>query len=171
MTKTMNAQPPEVTDDRAAQFCRPAPAGNGHHPEGRQQVASFEIDEEWVGSLPFDQVPHGAFHLPIECVVYVPSTTAKSSPIGDEEFRGRVDETAGVLVDLFGGCRESTARGRYRDHDGNLIVEQVAVVTGYGKVEDYTGKRQRFLEWLVDAKARWGQESIGFEFEGDLWYL
>jgi hypothetical protein len=66
---------------------------------------------------------------------------------------------------------ESTARGRYRDHDGNLIVEEVAVVTGYGKGGDYTGSRQRFLQWLIDAKAKWEQESIGFEFEGDLWYL
>ena len=137
----------------------------------RQNIEPFEIDEEWVGSLPFDRVPHGGAHLPIECVVYVPSTTAECSPIGEAEFRARVDETAEVLVDLFGGCRESTARGRYRDQDGNLIVEDVAVMTGYGKAEDYTGKRQRFLEWLIDAKARWGQESIGFEFEGDLWYL
>jgi hypothetical protein len=127
--------------------------------------------DEAMTRLPFDRVPDGACHLPIECVVYVPSTTAETSPIGEADFRVRVDETAEVLVDLFGGCRESTARGRYRDQDGNLIVEEVAVVTGYGKAEDYAGKRQRFLEWLIDAKARWGQESIGFEFEGDLWYL
>jgi hypothetical protein len=171
MTKTMNAHPPDVTNHRAAWFRRPAPAGNGHHPESWEQIEPFDIDEAWVGSLPFDSVSHGAFHLPIECVVYVPSTTAESTPIGEAEFRARVDETAEILVDLFGGCRESTARGRYRDHDGNLIVEEVAVVTGYGKVEDYTGKRQQFMEWLIDVKARWGQESIGFEFEGDLWYL
>lgn len=100
-----------------------------------------------------------------------PIDHAESCAIGEEEFRARVEETAGVLVDLFGGCREATARGRYRDQDGNLIVEEVTVVTGYGTAEDYTGKRQRFLDWLIDAKARWGQESIGFEFEGDLWYL
>jgi hypothetical protein len=162
---------PDVADDRVAQFHRPAPAGNGHHTESREQVEPFELDEVWVGSSPFDRVPHGAFHLPIECVVYVPSTTAESSPIGEAEFLARVEETAGVLVDLFGGCRESTARGRYRDWDGNLIVEEIAVVTGYGKAEDYAGTRQQFMEWLIDAKARWGQESIGFEFEGDLWYL
>ena len=125
----MIAQPPDVTDDRASRSRRPTPAGYGHHPERRQQVVPFQINKEWVGSVPFDSVPHGAFHLPIECVVYVPSTTAESAPIGEAEFRARVDDTAGVLVDLFGGCRESTARGRDRDHDGNLIVEEVAVVT------------------------------------------
>jgi hypothetical protein len=171
MSKTMNAQPPDVTDHRATQFRHPAPAGNGHLPECRRQVVPFRINEDWAGSLPFDHIPHGAFHLAVECVVYVPSTTAESIPIGEAEFRTRVDETAEVLVDLFGGCRESTARGRYRDQDGNLIVEEVAVVTGYGKADDYTASRERLLQWLIDAKARWGQESIGFEFEGDLWYL
>jgi hypothetical protein len=137
----------------------------------RVSVEPFEIDEEWVGSLPFEKIPKGAMHLPIECVVYVPSTTAESTPISDEDFRARVEETAVALVDLFGGCRESSARGRYRDQDGNLIVEEVAVLTGYGEADDYSAKRQQFLEWLIDKKADWGQEAIGFEFEGDLWYL
>jgi hypothetical protein len=167
----MNAPAPNAIDDRAVQSRCAASILNGHNPERRQSLEPFEIDEHWAGSLPFDRVPHGAFHLPVECVVYVPSTTAESTPIDEEQFRGRVDETAGVLVDLFGGCRESIARGRYRDKDGNLIVEEVAVVTGFGTVEDYIGKKRRLLDWLIDVRARWGQESIGFEFEGDLWYL
>jgi hypothetical protein len=166
----MNAPAPNATIDDRAVRSRSA-ASNGHHSDGRHRVEPFEIDNDWVGSMPFDHVPDGVFHLPVECVVYVPSTTAESIPIGEDEFRGRVDETAGILVDLFGGCRESTARGRYRDQDGNLIVEEVAVVTGYGTVADYAGKRQWLLAWLIDAKVRWGQESIGFEFEGDLWYV
>lgn len=137
----------------------------------RISVEPFEVDDEWVGSLPFEKIPRGAMHLPIECVVYVPSTTAESTPIPEEAFRARVEETAEALVDLFGGCRESSARGRYRDHDGNIVIEEVAVLTGYGEADDYAAKRQRFLDWLIDKKGDWGQEAIGFEFEGDLWYL
>ena len=139
--------------------------------KARAVVEPFEVDEEWVGSLPFEKVPKGAVHLPIECVVYVPSTTSESEAIGEDAFQARIDQTASVLAELFGGCRESRARGRYRDQDGNLIVEEVGVVTGYGEAEDYGDKRQRFLEWLIEVKGEWGQESIGFEFEGDLWYL
>jgi hypothetical protein len=135
-----------------------------------RRVPRFEVDDEWVSSLPFEKVPKGITHLPIECVVYVPSTQF-DQPIGDEEFARRRDQTADILVSLFGGCRETLATGRYRSKDGEIIAEPVAVLTGFGHAEDYETKRRQFLEWLIDKRQEWGQEALGFEFEGDLWYL
>lgn len=31
--------------------------------------------------------------------------------------------------------------------------------------------RRQFLEWLIDKRVEPEQEALGFEFEGDLWYL
>ena len=137
----------------------------------RKDVERFEVDEEWVSSLPFEVAPKGAVHLPIECVIYVPSTQGVDGKITEEEFKKRRDETARILVNLFGGCRESIVNGRYVDDDGEVVLEEVAAVTGFGEAEDYATKRQQFLEWLLAKKAEWGQEAIGFEFEGDLWYI
>ena len=136
----------------------------------RKVVAPFEVDDEWVSSLPFERAPRGITHLPLECVVYVPSTQGDDT-IDAEEFTRRRNETAAMLVRLFGGCRETLGTGRYRDRDGDIVAEEVAVLTGFGDADDYERKRRELLEWLLDKRDEWGQEALGFEFEGDLWYL
>ena len=136
----------------------------------RNKVPVFEMDDEWESSLPFERLPKGITHLPIECVVYVPSTQG-DRVIDADEFARRRDETADLLSSLFGGCRETMATGRYRSKDGDMISEEVAVLTGFGDAEDFQSKRRQFLEWLIDKREEWGQEALGFEFEGDLWYL
>ncbi len=136
----------------------------------RKAVRQFEVDDEWTSALPFERIPKGITHLPLECVVYVPSTHG-DRVIDADEFRARRNETATLLVSLFGGCRESMATGRYRSVDGEIIAEEVAVLTGFGDADDFGEKRRQFLEWLIDKRTEWGQEALGFEFEGDLWYL
>jgi hypothetical protein len=135
-----------------------------------RQVSRFEVDGEWVSSLPFDRLPKGLTHLPLECVVYIPSTDG-DRVIDAAEFAARRDEAADMLSSLFGGCRESMASGRYRGKDGEIVSEEVAVLTGFGDADDFERKRREFLDWLIDKRDEWGQEALGFEFEGDLWYL
>lgn len=130
----------------------------------------FRVDEEWVSALPFERLPKGITHLPLECVVYIPSTQG-DRVIDAREFRARRDQAAEMLSSLFGGCRESMATGRYKAKDGSIVSEEVAVLTGFGDADDYERKRQEFLSWLIDKRDEWGQETLGFEFEGDLWYL
>lgn len=130
----------------------------------------FHMDEEWVSALPFERLPKRITHLPLECVVYIPSTQGERT-IEPEEFGRRRDEAADVLSSLFGGCRETLATGRYRAKDGTMVAEEVAVLTGFGDAEDYERKRRQFLAWLIEKRDEWGQEALGFEFEGDLWYL
>ena len=136
----------------------------------RSSVTRFDVEEEWVSALPFDKLPKGITHLPLECVVYVPSTQ-NSVSIDATEFAARRDEAADLLVSLFGGCRESLATGRYRADDGSIVSEDVAILTGFGDADDYERKRQEFLRWLIEKRDAWEQEALGFEFEGDLWYL
>lgn len=133
-------------------------------------AAAFVVDEEWTSGLPFERLPKGILHLPLECVVYVPSTQG-DRVVSAAEFAARRDETADILVTLFGGCRESLSTGRYRGKDGEIVAEEVAVLTGFGDADDYERKRKQFLAWLIDKRDEWEQEALGFEFEGDLWYL
>ena len=133
-------------------------------------AAPFMVDDEWTSALPFERLPKGILHLPLECVVYVPSTQG-DRVISAAEFATRRDETADILVTLFGGCRESLSTGRYRGKDGEIVAEEVAVLTGFGDADDYERKRKEFLAWLIDKRDEWEQEALGFDFEGDLWYL
>ncbi len=128
------------------------------------------LNAKWVTPFPFSRKPPGTVHLPVECVVYVPSTNFDQK-ISHRLFRERIRKTAEELVSLFGGCRETVATGRYMDRRGQLIEEQVAVLVGYGQGDRYLEKREMFLDWLLKKKKEWKQESIGFEFEDDLWYI
>lgn len=141
---------------------RPLPRPDGPKP--------FAVDDEWTSDLPFDRLPKGLSHYPLECVVYVPSTRFDEQ-IDPAAFAARRDETAALLVSLFGGCRESMATGRYRAKNGQIVAEEVAILTGFGDANDYERKRHDLLAWLIDKRDDWGQEALGFEFEGDLWYL
>lgn len=138
--------------------------------EPPRKPSSFNVDDEWVSALPFERLPRGITHLPLECVLYIPSTQGDQT-ISAEEFARRRDDAADLLSSLFGGCRETIAAGRYRSKEGEMISEEVAVLTGFGDADDYERKRREFLAWLVDKRDEWGQEALGFEFEGDLWYL
>ena len=128
------------------------------------------LSGEWSTAFPFSTRPPGTVHLPIECIVYVPSTLFDKK-ISDRQFKERIKKTAEELVALFGGCRETVATGRYMDRRGEMIEERVAVLTGYGQGNRYLEKREAFLAWLLGKKKEWKQESIGFEFEDDLWYI
>ncbi len=139
-------------------------------PGKRNEVNRFEVDDEWTSVLPFEKIPRGIVHFPLECVVYVPSTRGDQA-ISPEEFKARRDETATLLVSLFGGCRETIVMGRYRSKDGDIVAEEVAAITGFGGAADFGEKRRQFLDWLIDKRTAWEQEALGFEFEGDLWYL
>jgi hypothetical protein len=137
---------------------------------GPDSPKPFAVDDEWTSDLPFERLPKGISHFPLECVVYVPSTRF-DEVVSVEEFEARRQETAEILVSLFGGCRESLAVGRYRAKSGEVIGEEVAVLTGFGDADDYERKRHDLLAWLIAKRDDWGQEALGFEFEGDLWYL
>lgn len=139
-------------------------------PRRANTTPPFLVDEEWTSALPFERLPRGIQHFPLECVVYVPSTQGERV-MEAHEFAARRRETAALLVSLFGGCRESLAVGQYRSREGEIIAEEVAVLTGFGDADDYQRKRHQLLAWLIDKRDEWGQEALGFEFEGDLWYL
>jgi hypothetical protein len=77
------------------------PFGMESKPRGGRKVdAPFEVDDDWVSSLPFERAPRRIVHLPLECVVYVPSTQGDDS-IDAEEFERRRSETAAMLVGLL----------------------------------------------------------------------
>jgi hypothetical protein len=52
-----------------------------------------------------------------------------------------------------------------------LINEDVTRVVAFSSREGFEKKIDTLLKKIVDWCAKWSQESIGFEFEGDLFYI
>jgi hypothetical protein len=111
------------------------------------------------------------FELPLELVVYVPSTTTADRKISDEEFESRIDYVETYLSDLFGGYSATEVEGGYVSDEKGLIQEDVMKVTAFGQVDNFEDKFNQLLHQVKIWCEEWGQESIGFEFEGDLFYI
>lgn len=111
------------------------------------------------------------FHLPFELAVYVPSTTNVSDSISTTEMKKRVKEAETYLAETFGGFTSSEKIGGYLSSKSTIVTEKVVPVTAFCSMEDFRKNKNKLINKLsVWAKA-WGQEAIGFEFEGDLYYV
>ncbi len=118
-------------------------------------------------------VPHEdkMFQLPLEMVVYVPSTQDVDKVISVDEMDKRVDEVKKYLADKFGGYTSADKLGGFVDSTGNLVNEDVTQVTSFSTQEAYDENKEELINQLAKWGKQWGQEAIGFEFEGDLMYV
>ena len=113
----------------------------------------------------------GVFELPQRTAVIVPSTTSKDRKIPRQEFEKRVTETRLFLSGVNGGYTSVRAEGGYKAQDGTLIKEPVVVVESYATEADYIKNRAKVESWLKRKGSQWGQESMGYEHEDDLYYI
>jgi GNAT superfamily N-acetyltransferase len=118
-------------------------------------------------------IPHEdkMFQLPLEMVVYVPSTQDVDKVISVDKMDKRVDEVKEYLASKFGGYTSSDKLGGYVDSTGNLVNEDVVQVTSFSTQEAYDENKEELINQLAKWGKQWGQEAIGFEFEGDLMYV
>lgn len=111
------------------------------------------------------------FELPLELSVYVPSTREASQIISKRDYNQRIEEVQRFLADLFGGFSSVSVEGGYVSSDKGLIQEDVTRVIAFASRVDFEKKLDTLLKQIVEWCAKWSQESIGFEFEGDLFYI
>ena len=113
--------------------------------------------------------------LPIEQVVYVPTTNKYQKPIKKKEIIKRVNETEKYMSEKFGGFTQTEGEGGFVSGrgktKGKLIRENVIKVTSFTTKENYRKNKASFFQKLRKDGKKWGQESIGYEHEGDLTYL
>ena len=112
-----------------------------------------------------------AFHLPIEMAIYVPSTSDVDKAISDSEMKKRVTEVSTYLSNIFGGYTSQETIGGYVDSKGNLVNEDVVRVVSFGATEKFEKNKAKILNKIAEWCSKWSQEAIGFEVEGDLYYI
>jgi hypothetical protein len=110
-------------------------------------------------------------HLPIEMSVYVPSTKDASVPISKSELASRVKQVKEYLANLFGGYSSSEVVGGYASNEGALIQEDVVKVISFATKKAYEQNKQKLVDKIAEWSTKWSQEAIGFELEGDLYYI
>jgi hypothetical protein len=113
----------------------------------------------------------GAFTLELEMAVYVPSTTVADQIIPKTLFQKRIQEVEKYVSKLFGGYSSTSVEGGYVSKEKGLIKEDVAKVTAFGTEESLKKNFKPLMRQISKWCEAWGQESMGFEFEGDLYYV
>jgi hypothetical protein len=117
-----------------------------------------------------------AFELPIQLAVYVPSTRDKDILISRKQMEHRVDEVEDFLSKNFGGFSAVKLEGGYDTKDKGLIQEEAVRVVAFAKKENDNGVPfiKSFEQLIIKIKhwcKEWSQDSIGLEFENDMFYI
>jgi hypothetical protein len=111
------------------------------------------------------------FHLPYEISVYVPSTKDVDKIITATELRARVKEVEKYLAETFGGFTSAEKVGGYLSSKSSVITEKVIPVTSFASMQSFKENKSKLVNKISVWAKKWGQEAIGFEFEGDLYYV
>jgi hypothetical protein len=111
------------------------------------------------------------FHLPYEIAVYVPSTKDVDKNITASELRARVKEVEKYLAETFGGFTSAEKVGGYLSSKSSIITEKVVPVTAFATRDSFRENKSKLINKMSVWAKMWGQEAIGFEFEGDLYYV
>jgi len=112
------------------------------------------------------------FHLEVEQAVLVPSTKAGQKKVKPATMQRRVAEVRKYLSRKFGGYTSVRGvGGYYSDKKKKLIKEQVVKVTSFSTRKSFNKNKDAVLRKLSQLSKKWGQESMGYEHEGDLYYV
>jgi hypothetical protein len=111
------------------------------------------------------------FELPVEMAIYVPSTEKANQVISKRDYLKRIDDVRVFLANTFGGYSSDSIDGGYVSDEKGLIQEDVTKVTAFSTKENLENKIQSLIAQIRTWCNEWGQESIGFEFEGDMFYV
>lgn len=110
------------------------------------------------------------FHLPIETAIYVPSTNKNQQQISKKAFSNRIDGVRKYLSGKYGGYTSIEGLGGYK-LGKKIIKEPVVKVTAFSTSMDYKKNKGKIIKKIGEWRKKWGQDSIGYEYEGDLYYF
>ena len=112
-----------------------------------------------------------SFELPLQMAVYVPSTKDKNVGVTKQEMDERVLEVKSYLAELFGGFNSVKVEGGFESSDKGLIEEDAVRVVAFASQEGFEPKFEKLVSKIKTWCKDWSQESIGLEFENDLFYI
>lgn len=111
------------------------------------------------------------FELPLQMAIYVPSTKDKNIVISKEELSYRVKVVEKYLATLFGGFNSAKVDGGFQSVDKGVINEDAVRVVAFANPEGFEPKFEKLVNKVKEWCRLWSQESIGLEFENDLFYI
>jgi hypothetical protein len=91
--------------------------------------------------------------------------------ISKKELDKRVGEVEKYVANEFGGYTETDTDGGYKSTSGEIIEEDIVKVSVFANNKDWKENESKVVSKVKEWATKWGQEAIGFEYEGDLYYI
>lgn len=113
----------------------------------------------------------GVIHVPQKATVYVPGTNKQQKKLTPSGRSRRINQVRKYLSNKYGGFTSVRATGGWvpdKGKDkGKVVQEPVSQVTSFSKAKKF--KKGDMYNQLVKWGQKWGQEEMGFEYEGDFY--
>lgn len=126
------------------------------------------IDHKKIRDFPTDKQIHEGSNVNFK--VIVPSTRNRSIPISNLALQKRILKVNRFLTSLFGGSTEQSAIGNYT-YNGEVIHENVVVISVFTTEDNYNMYDEKLRDFIRENKYIWGQDSMGFEYQGELFFI
>jgi len=111
-------------------------------------------------------------HLAIEQTIYVPSTMKGGKKVAPSTLYNRTYLVKKYLAKKFGGYTSIEAKGGYQSKKRKrLVKEKVTKVTSFASKRKFNKNKDALLKQLRRWGKKWGQESMGYEHEGDMYHI
>ena len=121
-------------------------------------------------TLDFPSLKERESGLQINFKVIIPSTRDETDKINRRAFEHRVDEMIKFIHRSFTGSTVNYGIGTYELND-KIIREDVAIISVFTDAETYNARDEILKRYLKEKKHSWGQKSISFEYEGDVFEI
>ena len=107
----------------------------------------------------------------IEQSILVPSTTSADKLVSPTTMKRRIRNVRKFLSKKYGGYTSTKGMGGYVSEQKGLIKEPVVKVTSFATKKAFKRGKQDTLQRISKWAKTWGQESVGYEHEGGLYYI
>ncbi len=122
---------------------------------------------------PFSKNSKNVAKMSVNCTLYLTDEDKSGKKVSSKDFNKRIKEAEKKLIGLFGGYTTViSGKGEYLPSlSKKLMSERIAKVSSFSTEKIYNKKRRLLEEWIFKKKKEWNQETMAFEFEGDLYLI
>lgn len=111
--------------------------------------------------------------LEAEITILIPSTRGvyEQEKISIDEMEKRVNDVRVYLASRFGGYTSVSGKGGYAQKNGGVVDEEVVKVAAFAEIKQALRFKEELLYKLSFWAQDWDQESVGLEWEGDMFLI
>ena len=138
--------------------------------QGRGRTKRRKRKTKQRTSFRFPNKKQAGKRLNVNFKFIIPSTKGESREISKKSFQKRINHVLQFVAKLFQGSTLEKAIGTYQ-YKNQLIQEDVSIISVFTTHHMYYKQMKKLHKFILDKKKQWGQDAMGFEYQGSLYLV